>query len=177
MTKGRGRGFKSLSPQERAEVSRKGGRAAQASGKTPKFNSETARAAASKPRGPRKTRMGKFEVMPSEAWHQMTRDATFSKLASTVAAMACDILPNVQGVYLLVTHEGAEGALATTSKMMTMPRGDGWPLVAALIEGMEHDIRECDKRACGEGLKRVEEATKAPTVAVGLRLVKDEEAK
>jgi hypothetical protein len=152
---GKGRGFKSMSPEKRAEVARRGGQTSQAKGTAHRFDSDTARAAARKPRGPRKSKIGKFESMPAETFREMVRRTTFDQLANTVAAMAAEILPNVQGAYILVSHEGPDGKLATTSKMLTVTKGDGWSIVSGLIEGMEKDIRECDDRAKSEGLRRV----------------------
>lgn len=163
--KGRGRGFKSMSPERRAEVARSGGKASQAKGTAHRFDSESAKAAAKKPRGPRKSKIGKFEAMPAEAFREMVRRTTFDQLANTVAAMAAEILPNVQGAYILVSHEGPDGKLATTSKMLTITKGDGWSIVSGLIEGMEKDIGECDARAKSEGLRRVpSNASMTPTM-------------
>jgi hypothetical protein len=183
MTTGKGRGFKSMTAEKRAEVARKGGLSAQAKGKAYRFDSESAKAAASKPRGPRKSKIGKFEAMPAEVFRRMIKETTFEQLANTVAAMAAEILPNVQGAYISVLHEGPDGRATTTSKMLTITRGDGWSVVSAVIEGMERDIAACDEKAKEEGLVRVPPmASMAPTkfprvpsAAVGgkLKLVKE----
>lgn len=179
-TTGKGRGFKSMTPEQRKELGRKGGSTSQKNGTAFRFNSETAKAAARKPRGPR-GRLGKFETpgLGLEEWRRALAATTFDKLASTVGAMAAEVLPNVQGAYLLVVHDGPDGTSTCTSKMLTAPRGDGWSVVEELIEGMQHDIAECDERAKKEGLVRIspnnDPKMPAPSVATGgfLKLVKE----
>ena len=162
---GKGRGFKSMTPEQRKELGKKGGATSQKNGTAYRFDSASAKAAASKLRGPR-NRLGKFEIPGTGVaeWRKALSEVAFDKFANTVAAMAAEILPNVQGAYLLVFHEGADGKGSTTSKMLTVQKGDGWSVVEGLISGMEHDIAECDERAKKEGFVRIANNVEEPSM-------------